>query len=415
MFTTGRGLIVMSNSRVWVVFILAISTITLLACGRTANKPDASTKYIETMKLIIETTAFYESQNSALLTKESTSTITPVVTGTNTPAPTETLASGIASTLTTTKTVPRIKFNTGAPKATNTPEATQTELPTSTPNEVKSPAATITNPPIPTQTDLPAPTEEKPAVPTNTPKSTPTESPPNPDPGTIVWQAKHETGDISEWQQHGDFVRQGNSSWYSMITPLSHSGSYSVSLTIDTEGQSSTGSYSAYLFYWDQLPKDGYYYSAWYYIPGDTHPQHWWNIWQWKSTYNGNSDYSVPVHVLDMTERWDGELMLAMYYRPDSESEKIYYDQKIKTAPRDQWFHIEAYYEKAVDNTGKVIIWQDGVEIFNLSNVKTTMEDNTVYWSVNNYTNEIEPSLVSIMIDDAAISTQRLGPNFTLP
>ena len=62
-----------------------------------------------------------------------------------------------------------------------------------------------------------------------------------------------------------------------------------------------------------------------------------------------------------------------------------------------------------------MIVRQDGTEIFNLSNVQTTESDNTVYWSVNHYTDNIVPSLSSIYIDDAAISTKRLGPDYILP
>lgn len=234
------------------------------------------------------------------------------------------------------------------------------------------------------------------------------------DPSPIVWKATHETGDISEWQQHGDFIRQGQSAYYAMVTPHAHSGKYSVSLTIDTEGQSNSGDFAAYLFYWDQLPGDAYYYSAWYFIPAGTQPQHWWNVWQWKSTYNGNTDSSVPMYILDILENANGQLALHLVYRPDI-NEKIDYRQNIMSVPTEQWFHIEAYYKKAMDDSGQVIVWQDGKEIINLSDVQTTMQDNTVYWSVNHYTDYIIPNPSSIYIDDAAISTERIGPNYTLP
>jgi hypothetical protein len=231
---------------------------------------------------------------------------------------------------------------------------------------------------------------------------------------SIIWQAKHESGDLREWQQHGDFIRQGQSAYYSMVTPHAHTGKYSVALTIDTEGYSDTGDFAAYLFFWDQLPGDAYYYSAWYYIPSGTQPQDWWNIWQWKSTYDGNTDNSVPMYILDILEKPNGQLALHLVFRPDT-SNYVDYRQDKMTVPTDQWFQIEAYYQKGVDNNGQVTVWQDGSEIINITNVPTTMEDNTVYWSVNHYTDNIVPSPSTIYIDDAAISTQRIGPNFTLP
>lgn len=259
------------------------------------------------------------------------------------------------------------------------------------------PAAKSTEPPMPTETSLPTPTEA-----------------PTFDMANLVWKATHETGDISEWQQHGDFIRQGQSAYYSMVTPFAHSGKYSVCLTIDTDGYSDSGSHAAYLFYWDQLPEDAYYYSAWYYIPAGTQPQYWWNVWQWKSTYNGNSDYSVPMFILDILEQDNGQLALHLVYRPDIDA-KVDFRQNTKTVPTDQWFHIEAYYEEAYDQTGQVIVWQDGEEILNVSNVQTVEQDKTVFWSVNHYSDEILPAPSSIYIDDAAITTERLGPNVALP
>lgn len=229
----------------------------------------------------------------------------------------------------------------------------------------------------------------------------------------IVWKATHESGDIREWQAHGDFIRQGQSAWYSMVSPFAHSGKYSVELTIDTEGVSSTGDFAAYLFYWDQLPEDAYYYSAWYYIPAGTQPQNWWNVWQWKSTYDGNTDNSVPMYILDIAEKGNGQLSLHLVSRPDTD-EYVDYRQDKRSVPTDQWFQIECFYKKSMDASGQVIVWQDGEEIINISDIQTTLSDNTIYWSVNHYTDYILPNPSRIFIDDAAISTQRLGPNFNI-
>jgi hypothetical protein len=313
----------------------------------------------------------------------------------------------------TAETNPTIAKTAAPPLApTSPPQPTHTTI--STGIAAPTQPAEPTSPPRPD--NPPAPTNQPaPLSPTNTTPPNPQPTSPNP-PGTaaIVWKATHETGDIREWKEHGDFIRQGTSAYYTMVTSPTHSGNYAVALTIDTKGSSNSGSYAAYLFYWDQLPGDAYYYSAWYFIPAGTQPQDWWNVWQWKSTYNGNTDSSVPMHVLDIRQRATGQLSLQLIYRPDLSS-KINYQQNIKYVPTDQWFHIEAYYKKGTSNNGQVIVWQDGTEIFNLSGVQTTERDNTVYWSVNHYTDYILPNPSSIYIDDAAISTQRLGPGYVLP
>ena len=342
----------------------------------------------------------------------STYTVTPTSLSTIAPLPNST-----ATPITTPPTtITALKSNT--PLATNTalPEksatVTKTLLPgmlTNTPasanTATRTRTATATN-----TTQAPPPPAPPPA---NTPTPTSTVGTP-PDTSSIVWKATHEDGDLREWQEHGDFITQGKSAYYNMITSPVHGGNYAVSLTIDTEGFSNSGAYAAYLFYWDQLPGNAYYYSAWYFIPEGTHPQDWWNVWQWKSTYNGNTDYSVPMFSLDIREKSTGQLNLLLIYRPDLR-DKVEYKQSVMNVPTGQWFQIETYYKKGYNNNGQVIVWQDGTEIFNLSNVQTTESDNTIYWSINHYTDYIIPSLCSIYIDDAAISTSRLGPDYVLP
>ena len=210
-----------------------------------------------------------------------------------------------------TETPATIPQTTNTALKTNTPLATNTTLPGNT-----AVPGMLTNTPTSTNTvSVPQPPARPTSTPTSTSTSTPTTEPTAetpPDTSAIVWKASHEDGDLREWQEHGDFITQGKSAYYNMITSPVHGGHYAVSLTIDTEGFSSSGSYAAYLFYWDQLPGNAYYYSAWYYIPEGTHPQDWWNVWQWKSTYNGSTDYSVPMYALDIREKSTGQMSLQL-------------------------------------------------------------------------------------------------------
>jgi hypothetical protein len=245
------------------------------------------------------------------------------------------------------------------------------------------------------------PTTQEQAVPTETkPLPTPTQNP-------IVWSAGHETGDLSEWESHGGFVRQGSSGMYHLVSPHAHSGQYSVALSIDTLTPSETGAHAAYLFFWEQLPGDTYYYSAWYYIPSEIKLDSWWNIWQWKSTDGGNSDYSKPMFSLGVESR-DNKDFLTLSYRPDIR-DKIVFEQSLMMVEKDQWFQIEAKYIKS-EIEGQVIIWQDGIKIFEEEGLPTVLGDQTVYWSVNHYAESISPHPAIIYLDDAIISTSRIEP-----
>jgi hypothetical protein len=222
----------------------------------------------------------------------------------------------------------------------------------------------------------------------------------------VVWHTGFETGDITQLQAHGDFVRQGAGSFH-LVTPHAHTGRYSAALTIDTQAWSPTGNHAAYLFFWDQLPQDSYYYSAWYYIPSRTKPGDWWNIWQWKSTYDGDTDHSQPIFELNVSRASDHLALALIHKLPGHETTR--YTQRSASVPTDQWFHLEAFYERAKDESGQVIVWQDGREIFDVSHVQTVLTDSTIYWSVNNYTDRIEPDPCTIFVDDMAISKTRLG------
>lgn len=248
--------------------------------------------------------------------------------------------------------------------------------------------------------------------PTNSPDPTETPSEPTPDFG-IIWQARFETGDLSEYKNHdhGDFARQGFSGTYSLVTPHSHTGRYSISLTIDTEAPSDTGAHAAYLFFWDHelTPDDSYYYSAWYYIPSNVKPSVWWNIWQWVSKEVAGSDEdAVPIFNMSVEQGKQG-LGLRLTQWPSLES-KVVYKQDIMSVPVDKWFQIEAFYKRTQDMSGQVVVWLDGVEIFNVMGVQTALGSNEVSWGVNNYIDQIQPNPCTIYVDDIIISKKRIGP-----
>jgi hypothetical protein len=227
----------------------------------------------------------------------------------------------------------------------------------------------------------------------------------------IAWKAGFENGDISEIEEVGNFINQG-SGRYNLVTPHAHSGSYSAALTIDTKAPGYEGSHAAYLFHYRSqfLPEDAYYYSAWYFIPENVTTDVYWNIMQWKSTRGGNP--SEPMYVINVGNRGDGEeLYLYLSFLPNKGDLRQTFSQDLANVPVGQWFQIEAYYRRAQDNTGQITVWQDGIEIINVTNTPTVLSDNTIHWSVNNYTSGIEPNPLTLYVDDMVISTTQIGPN----
>ena len=223
-------------------------------------------------------------------------------------------------------------------------------------------------------------------------------------PGSILWSADMETGDLSQWSlpdTPGGLNAGGgvfNSGIATAITGVvAHSGKSSAELSITTPDNPTSGTR---LFRWKEprtYPQ--LYYSAWYYFPRhyipDGNPS-WWNVFSWKSKHNAGND---PFFALNVGNRADGSMYFYLY----NQNSKTSYDQALKLAPERRWTRLEAFYVCAGDNTGHVAFWQDGVQIFDISNVQTRYPDGDCECTVTNYSNSLNPRTAEIYVDDAAI------------
>ncbi|HYN89547.1 MAG TPA: heparin lyase I family protein [Ardenticatenaceae bacterium] len=177
-------------------------------------------------------------------------------------------------------------------------------------------------------------------------------------------------------------------------------GRYAAFLQTGDIGSSQQG---ARLFRWcEPRANDALYYSAWYLIPTRVTVESWWAIMQWKSAGSFNPKFALMVG-----NRPDGEMYLYLGRGRDSGGGS--WSQSTSDLPVGQWFHLEAYYEKAGDGTGRVTVWQDGVELLDLAGVSTANGED-LGWSVINYGDSLDPGNLTIYTDDAAISRTRLGP-----
>lgn len=278
--------------------------------------------------------------------------------------------------------------------------------------EMKDPAVTSTSLPAPTPTPIPTetPAPAEIPLPTETPLPTDTSNP------GILWSADHETGDFSQWEYNqGRAIFNSNTppgtSDASITDEVAHSGNYALklSLTGASDGQSQgTRVVRRWLDSSEDPPiplPDEAYYSAWYYFPQVYKPQVWWNVFQFKS----KSPDGVTNAMFSFNIGYRNDIMYLYVY------DKILFtahgqgDGRLPI-PVGQWVHIEAYLKKRFDNTGQLTVWQDGVKIIDVLNIRTIFgEDDRLRWSVNNYTDDITPSDPVIYVDDAVISTERVG------
>ena len=220
--------------------------------------------------------------------------------------------------------------------------------------------------------------------------------------GPVLWQADMETGDLSQWLAgQGEAVFTTGTGWVAVTDQVAHCGQYALALGIqDAAGQLQ----AARIFRWQENPVEAYY-SAWLLFPERYQTSLWWNVFQFKS----KAESSQPMWVLNVGNRSNGDLVFYLWDAIRQETHHHQLTGERLSVPVGQWVHVEAFYRRATDSSGRIAIWQDGVPIFDIDGVQTAIADN-VHWSLDNYTDRITPDNPVIYADDAAISLERLGP-----
>lgn len=227
----------------------------------------------------------------------------------------------------------------------------------------------------------------------------------------VLWSAGHETGDISEWLLNGGGPEVTDSGVATSQPGIAHSGRYALRLSI-TGADGTAGGQAIRMFRWrlvdGSLLPTAAYYSVWVYFPVRATPRTFWNVIQWKTKLT--SGRVVPVFVLNVGNRpRSGDMYFYLY-----EARK---GRGIASAAVDlpvrRWVQIETYYRWSTVGGGRVTVFQDGRRIIDRVGLRTqfaTRDINARQWSVNNYTDDIRPSTLSLLVDDAAITRRRLGP-----
>jgi hypothetical protein len=75
--------------------------------------------------------------------------------------------------------------------------------------------------------------------------------------------------------------------------------------------------------------------------------------------------------------------------------------------------HIEARLRWSEAEDGALTVWQDGRQVIDVEGVRTAHASKEPFaraWSLDNYTNGLEPPDAAFNVDDAVISLDRVGP-----
>lgn len=250
------------------------------------------------------------------------------------------------------------------------------------------------------------------APPPPPPPTTTTEPPVN----TPIWFAGHEGGNDGEWRS-GPYesgpVPSGNCTT-SVASGTAHTGNFALRQTINTSSESGCRQFR-YEEIRDNVEPSGLYFSAWLYAPvRATVSGSFWNVFQFK-TKNSSGSFNEVAWALDIVNRTSSG---AMYLRPrwkglfpgpqasDGTSRKTYENQLDLQPGR--WTRIEAFLRQSAGYTGRFTFWQDSQLVLDIPSSRTLYDsgsDNR--WSLNNYSDGLSPSSMSLFWDDATISRTR--------
>jgi hypothetical protein len=235
-----------------------------------------------------------------------------------------------------------------------------------------------------------------------------------------LWTGGHESGDLREWyspcpsaapcgNEGGGEFNSGDATSVAS-TDSERTGTYGAKLTID-----STSEAGVRLFRWAEgQTTTELYYVTWSYIPSgltSIDGFSWWMHEGWKVRRTQGGAVNNMIHLNLVHPFGANDRYLELHYFPPQGGSTIIHTQSIKQVPLAQWFMTETYLREATTATGQVIVWLDGTEIFNINNIVTrgSGTDGDVSWEVVNYADHLTPATLTKYVDDAQISTTRVG------
>lgn len=228
----------------------------------------------------------------------------------------------------------------------------------------------------------------------------------------LLWTARFETGDFSEWTSTPGGQTEATPAPPSTVAVSdSHarSGQFSAAMTI-TAGSDGAQANSVLARAGD-LPTEAYY-SAWYYLPRSVSVGTFWVVFKFRERASADDPSTT-------TERWDmnlatlpsGEMTLRLYDHATAADVPL--DVPAPLVPVEQWFQVEAFYRPADDGTGRLTFWLDGQQVVDLAGAPTS-PTTWVEWDVGSIGENLTPDTVTLYVDDCAVSRSRVGPTGAL-
>jgi hypothetical protein len=221
-------------------------------------------------------------------------------------------------------------------------------------------------------------------------------------PGLVFW-AGAETGDTTEWTAGnppgGASFVQGQGQIEVVNAPVRR-GAHAFRAIINGPGGTLT---QAALFRNGPFPAEAWY-SAWFRL-AEAHTTSYWAILKIQVLQNPTDTSALNLWDLALSSDESGTLTAFLSDHRTSTTVAT----SSAPVPVGRWFHVEMFLRAAADSSGRIEVWQDGRQVMTLDQYATAPAG-TILFGVGNVATMIVPNLATIDIDDAAVSTARLGP-----
>ncbi len=220
----------------------------------------------------------------------------------------------------------------------------------------------------------------------------------------VLWFADHESGDLSAWQADtaGGSELVGDGGAIELTSGIAHGGNYSVKLSNTTVGMDS----GVLLWRGGALPQRAYY-SVWLMIPDQVWTASYWTIVKFRST--SGADPNIEGLELRLRSLPAGGYVLYVF-----DHDRRYLQTPIANPPPlvqpGRWFQLTLFLAQATDPTGRMTVWLDGRETYDLER-RTTLHGDALNFAISNIAEQLDPASGILYADDAAVSLSPITPD----
>jgi hypothetical protein len=212
----------------------------------------------------------------------------------------------------------------------------------------------------------------------------------------VPWTTSFETG-FCDYARAGGYCYSAPDAAYEIVDAPVRSGQSAAAFSVTSD--SSLDGVQARCFLEGELPTEAVY-GAWFYLPALAENTGNWNLMHFQG---GEPPVLHGLWDVSLGSAEDGSLFL---YPFDFLGEGVRLPDSAPEVPIESWFHVELRLRRAMDATGEVALYQDGVLVMELTGLVT---DDTDFgqWYVGNLADALTPSDSTIYVDDV---TARAAP-----